>query len=392
MLRRWSFVVLFAMLAPLARAEEKKPGKVRVLLLGDSTVIGSTYSVNPTFDVNVLSTQEFMKGFLDPVSPEQIASFLEQGWPPELLFHLFVFRVDLDKGSSLENHPRWDDAANAELMAFSWWVTNFASRHPRVVSCEPESENVGPALSLTHTTHLKDLVAAGGTDFSLTASDSGYQLRRSKPKGTFRIVAGDATLPCAMTGRGLPSPSSDAIRALAGQGANPRQFTLHIRSPEAILYYLGQLVRLQLARNVTFQVLSTKDYGTDKDEVYHIAPLFVAFRGTVPAGSREASPTCDRGGVVATDVDGETFMIPRATLPPPNPRTKKKAELPALASFEGSAADWERIPAGTLLSPGRSCSEYGSAYDVLTILTQLIALHKSAKDTPTTPLIRSIGP
>ena len=41
MSRRWFLVVLLAMLSPLTWAEEKKPGKVRVLLLGDSTVIGS---------------------------------------------------------------------------------------------------------------------------------------------------------------------------------------------------------------------------------------------------------------------------------------------------------------------------------------------------------------
>lgn len=28
---------------------------------------GTTYSLNPTFDVNVLSTQEFMRGFLQPI-------------------------------------------------------------------------------------------------------------------------------------------------------------------------------------------------------------------------------------------------------------------------------------------------------------------------------------
>src|SRR5262249_35603302 len=82
----------------------------------------AAYAVNPTFEINVLDTQDFMKGFLQPVTPTLLAYFWEQGWPRELLLHLFVLQVDVDGKPEYYNHPRFE-SENSDLKAFSKWVT-----------------------------------------------------------------------------------------------------------------------------------------------------------------------------------------------------------------------------------------------------------------------------
>ncbi len=55
----------------------------------------ASMSGGPTFTVPVLDTQEFYQGILAPVSHQIIDYYVQQGFPPEVLFDLFVSRVDL---------------------------------------------------------------------------------------------------------------------------------------------------------------------------------------------------------------------------------------------------------------------------------------------------------
>jgi hypothetical protein len=55
--------------------------------------LGGTISGGPTFIVPVLDTQEFYEGILNPISLQIFDYYLEQGFPPEVLFDLFVSKV-----------------------------------------------------------------------------------------------------------------------------------------------------------------------------------------------------------------------------------------------------------------------------------------------------------
>src|SRR6185437_15058628 len=55
--------------------------------------LGGTISGGPTFIVQVLDTQEFYEGILNPISLQVFDYYLEQGFPPEMLFDLFVSKV-----------------------------------------------------------------------------------------------------------------------------------------------------------------------------------------------------------------------------------------------------------------------------------------------------------
>jgi hypothetical protein len=84
------------------------------------------YVQNPTFDVNVLSNQEFMKGFTSPCTKDLLAYYWEQGWPPEFLLYLFVHNVDvkLDDGTMrhYENYPDTRDKSLKKLEEFGSWL------------------------------------------------------------------------------------------------------------------------------------------------------------------------------------------------------------------------------------------------------------------------------
>ena len=55
--------------------------------------LGGSISGGPTFIVPVLDTQEFYEGILNPISLQVFDYYLEQGFPPEMLFDLFVSRI-----------------------------------------------------------------------------------------------------------------------------------------------------------------------------------------------------------------------------------------------------------------------------------------------------------
>lgn len=414
-----------------------------------TATMGGTLSLNPTFDVNVLNTQEFMKGFLQPVTTDQIRYFLSQNWPPEFLLPLFVLQVDdvPDEDSpgqtkSLFNHPHFDDEKNTDLRAFSAWVVDFTRKPLRLVTyetektedmgppveingadawakvvgaakdnfhlkqCQPPSpaspkyeyqlyrvpnENIGPPVEINDADALAKVVSAVKDNPHLKeVPRSGpespwYQLERVKSPVRYESIL----MPVADE-NGNPKKVPDTLDDTACKKARPPSkvqpdesflraeynnqcVTLHLRSPEAILYYLGQIVRLGEAQGKWPQVLTRKGLGAPQDKLYETMPLFVAVK-SAPNKSEDKSPRCGRGSVAVTDEEGETYVIPKQQWPP------KEKPVPL------SEADAKKQPLQEM-----RCGQPSMSYDVLTILTQLIALHKSVTQTSVTPLVRVVG-
>lgn len=75
--------------APFGEATHRPKGAVSPDILG----LSGTISGGPSFIVPVLDTQEFYEGILNPISLQIFDYYLEQGFPPEMLFDLFVSRI-----------------------------------------------------------------------------------------------------------------------------------------------------------------------------------------------------------------------------------------------------------------------------------------------------------
>lgn len=59
-----------------------------------SPSIGAAIGTNPNFDISIHDSQEFQRGIMQPVSPETINYFLRTGWRPDLITYVLVERID----------------------------------------------------------------------------------------------------------------------------------------------------------------------------------------------------------------------------------------------------------------------------------------------------------
>lgn len=57
--------------------------------------LSASASTRPSFRAAVLATEKFQRGIQTPVSPATIAYYLDAGWPDELIMALFIERLDL---------------------------------------------------------------------------------------------------------------------------------------------------------------------------------------------------------------------------------------------------------------------------------------------------------
>ncbi len=84
--------------------------------------LGGSISGGPTFIVPVLDTQEFYQGILSPISLQVFDYYLQQGFPKEVLFDLFVSKIVVTQksGNNSEmvfNNAVGDDAAFEQFQA-----------------------------------------------------------------------------------------------------------------------------------------------------------------------------------------------------------------------------------------------------------------------------------
>jgi hypothetical protein len=338
---------------------------------------GMTYSVNPTFDVNILNTQDFIRGFLAPVSPDEFAYYWAQDYPPNLLLHLFVLRVDIKstdiKGNTTittySNHPR-EENKNNDLRCFGQWVSWFTSAQARpwLVGVDAKGGQIGPALELDNI----DIVAAAKEALDVDEINSGgkklYQLKRSKQEYRLKSAPVGLFEPHDCT----PSEGLVADRLKESVATNLRgeivdskdEIIFHLRSTEGIIYYLGQILRLEHFNGTVPWI-----------KIDHkLLPIFVGLPKDEHEEPSDVRLNCD-AFVDVTDSEGDRYIIPRSFLP------KAPDSGPHDANVDPLEYSLEKL---------KDCTP-GMSLTTLNVVSQLIGLHKASKDFPTTPLVRAIG-
>jgi len=364
------------------------------------------YSSSPSMDVNLLNTKSFMAGFLTPIPAEMFAYYWDQGWSAEFLLYLFVLRVDVDLGKeakpqpeTLHNYPDSDAATQSDLQGFSEWVhTMVANGRPRLCGTGANETAIGPPLDTKELEALKFLLPDAKEDFTLSlaaATPRRWQLwQRNR---TLFLMAGGldcqgkpltgtsgATSPEDESGehashkdQGEPPKSQkdrigaqeprpfarETVRAKAGGGI---EYDLTLRSPEGVLYYLGELARLE-NRKQRVLLIHVCDYKSScathqKDEKPPLAPLFVAL-------DRQKHRECPII-IWVRSLDGHDYMIPNGE--------------ETLLSASDSASALQLADAARLCAPGETMH-------ALELLSQLIGLQKSAKDFTTTSTVKVVG-
>lgn len=253
-------------------------GKIGTGLDGSYSVAPNIgFSNNPSFDLAVEDSQEFIRGILTPVAMETIDYYWESGWPKEMLLHLFVDKIEISnaKGKSklFNNKPDKPEA-----------FRDFQEEVRKLVNCKLEKRQItgtpspiGPTIERKQAENLSLQIELQKAGLKLVADkDGNYQLyQQQTPRFDYVFNCNDEIYT-------VLSPKTD--EEVAGQ--------FYLRSPSGILYYLGEILRAE--KDVLINIGESKS-----------TKLFVVSKGA----ENNEIPS------VAVSYEGIKYVIPRQTLP-----------------------------------------------------------------------------
>jgi hypothetical protein len=284
-------------------------GKIGTGLNGAYSIAPSArYSTNPIFDLTVLDTKEFTCGIMTPVSMTTIEYYWQQGWPKEMLLYLFIKRIEVktaDGNMVLDNYP--DN--KTEFRNFQNWLetVNWDIKEKHVPAIPIAEMDANEVSQLRRAVEILRLVS--------NKSEDNKELQLVRREYKF-----------------IPT---------AKKGGQPLECDIYLRSPEAILYYLGEILRVENR---------PEDPNTPMIHVGHgqsatsLARLFYARKAT----DDDTAPD------VSVDYEGTKYVIPG------NPD-----------SDDGYCVD--------------------RSMHVLSLVSQLIGLQKKSEQAPVTGVVSVIG-
>jgi hypothetical protein len=146
-----------------------------------------------TFTVPVLDTQEFYQGILTPIPLQSFDLFLQQGYPPELLFDLFVAKVvitRIDDGGCRQFtflNSVGDDFRFGQFQAFADYLVGSGLTTERVTSISafgpPIAQSKSRSASPADTAKVLDAyskISSAGLDLRQVGSQYRVQKRTSQ--------------------------------------------------------------------------------------------------------------------------------------------------------------------------------------------------------------------
>ncbi|WP_298232464.1 hypothetical protein [uncultured Azohydromonas sp.] len=277
---------------------------------------------SPNVDITVLNEQDFFRGITTPLKPALLLYYLDQGWPMSILLPLFVQSIEFfDEAGQLRERVR-NAPGSAEFQRFTDLVAT-------LFHCEIAGTSTGEFVYYSGRldgSQLKDpvgaaaaknaglLPVAGGkvvtqeqdaaNGFMLAADNGDLALTMvNKPDSTAcdqykfktaqdqaREVSSTVATTRAGVGRETPAEQAEAAGTAAANAAK-LSARLVLRSPEAMVYYLGEVVRWQ---NLNRRPLLFPD-GPTRERDFMLFDM----------------PTADPGRTVFKfDYQGETYHVP----------------------------------------------------------------------------------
>ena len=248
-----------------------------------SPSLGAGIGTNPNFDISVHDSQDFQRGIMQPLPPETINYFLRTGWRPDLITYIFVERVDFiaeddvtvaghsysagETIATLVNAPTHPEAA-AQFRAFVGCYTLAATRRAG------DSQPLKKFADLTGV-GLADLAVLDGSKFDLgrgpdsSVDAADWVVRKSaggQAVGLTRRSGGScpgdglsatladgsrltATIDRALTN--IEARKNKRIDVRLGNGQTVAiSIDLTLRSVEGIIYFMGEYARASAAAPV----------------------------------------------------------------------------------------------------------------------------------------------
>lgn len=342
--------------------------------LVDTSIVAGTEVTTPSaqlvvsgktsMDVSVWDTQEFYQGITASVPAGTVAHYLHQGWPSDLLTYVFVGGIELVAQKELGSIKKGDVVATFRNDPHD---PDASSDFSRFVSCYQlhtiqSSKADAPLVALSQITELSlaDLVLLDGDKFDVDAPEKEKSLvvkrwinRKGKTADALRLRKVSDLPHCAQLLQVETSASGAVHRGFLVIGNEeksvkeelaeghsmvatgiyeksgaqiPVDIQIVLRSVDGLIYFLGEYIRVPRG-----------PYGVASE------------RGPVP------------------------LLVVTETRPP---------QVFASTRYKGQRYYVPGNPGGDL-APGRSSQ-------IFALVQQLLNLHKSAKDRPTTQTVRVV--
>jgi hypothetical protein len=283
--------------------------------------------------VALLNSKEFVRGMLEPVQPETFDYYWQQGWPKEMLLYLFVHRIE-KAGHTYNNNPFDGTFAN-----FQKEIEDIAYNECDLIMTEVPSDGlIGPEIKPEAAADLKNLIELHKAGLKLTSAQ-----RNNEKADTYRLSLnqGDCAIDC---GTGRDENVSARYKVLPDNAAHnvgdkTKEDRIYLRSPEAMLYYLGEIVRAT-ADPKTGKPPKLKGGRDGSCQPW----LFVARK----AGAEDTNP------FVAVEYEGTKYVIPGTDSGEPCPEDLSTSVLSllSLVTAKQSASDLP-VPVGVVTTIGR---------------------------------------
>jgi hypothetical protein len=296
----------------------------------------ATYTTNPLFDVALLNSKDFVRGMLESVKPDTFDYYWQQGWPKEMLLYLFIHRIQ--KGRHTYKNNPFDETFGD----FQKEIERIADNECDLVVTEVPPGLIGPEITAElAAADLQKLIELHKAGLTLTPAQktrekiATYQLKSLKQ--------GEYAIEC-RTGRdGNVSARYKVLPDSPVQNVADRtaEANIYLRSPETILYYLGQILRAEKIADDKIAKPPKLKGGKDRPcEPW----LFVARE----AGAEDTNP------FVAVDYEGTKYVIPRTDSEKlcPEDLSTYVLSLVSLLTAKQSASDLP-APTGVVTTIGR---------------------------------------
>jgi len=228
------------------------------------------YRNTPILDVSVLDTKEFTNGIMTPVPMKTIEYYWRQGWYPEILLHLFIRRIEIiDKeGKVLEEYVNYPGDPNS----FADFQEQIRIKNWKWDIEEANATSIGE-VGVNDTSQLKNLIEVHKAGLTLTpvkennkvqekgkdeeknkimklcSSQANYVFTREATEDYKKAELDkieQETMPPKekmLLKKMLEKSRFDPTNSRSGNKDGELQIKVYLRSPEAMLYYLGEILR-----------------------------------------------------------------------------------------------------------------------------------------------------
>ncbi len=234
---------------------------------------GLPYQIQPSLTstgtslvIQPLDVQEFVQGFMRPIPGDQLNYYFQQGWSPSPIFHLLVERIEIKENDAVVKRYL-NDPLSTEINRFSEIVNQLSFCQ---IDVRHLVKPVGPPLSADKIATVTDLISLPD-GYDLQKADGDYQL--NKPTNDVVIIfrkpiSGERSEDCET---GLSTlkrelnekpckelcKAPDEVRVYWGESnteyeekpqdtESKKKVVFAMRSPQGVLYYLGEIARAEL--------------------------------------------------------------------------------------------------------------------------------------------------